>query len=288
MPVIPSVSNEAMRTGGPAILDGQLNAEEEEAAEENMKVYLKPVNYYSMLKVRAKVKPLFLARSLSYKLQEKHTKKNMIITFSILKVQLSVSISEAIGKTIFPVYILLARKDPTPNRETLRSSSYQFKKAIKLTASDGTQAKFTLPEIKKLSAEVKDRSFSLLLVSGADHTNPNEMDRTKNHMLTLCNMGDCVMGKFLIDNLLQLSFGEKLQSRSTVSMQSCRMKFQEDEKYKVVNVSYNKIDAFSPQIFGILAGEEKKMFFCHKALPRTKIDEDETQLAHHLGHVTFG
>nr|GEW83776.1 hypothetical protein [Tanacetum cinerariifolium] len=51
MPVIPSVSNEAMRTGGPAIPDGQLNAEEGEAAEENMKVYLKPVNYYSMLKV---------------------------------------------------------------------------------------------------------------------------------------------------------------------------------------------------------------------------------------------
>nr|GEU85355.1 hypothetical protein [Tanacetum cinerariifolium] len=61
--------------------------------------------------------------------------------------------------------------------------------------------------------------------------------------------------------------------------------YKEDEKYKVVNVSYNKIDAFSPQIFGILAGEEKKMFFCHKALPRTKIDEDQTQLAHHLGHV---
>nr|GEX30634.1 hypothetical protein [Tanacetum cinerariifolium] len=30
------------------------------------------------------------------------------------------------------------------------------------------------------------------------------------------------------------------------------------------------------EIFGILAGEEKKMFFCHKALPRTKIDEDQT------------
>nr|GEZ32527.1 hypothetical protein [Tanacetum cinerariifolium] len=62
----------------------------------------------------------------------------------------------------------------------------------------------------------------------------------------------------------------------------------EEEKYKVVNVSYNKTDAFSPQRFGKLAGEEKKFFFCHKALTRTKLEDDQTQHADHLGHVTFG
>nr|GEW62822.1 hypothetical protein [Tanacetum cinerariifolium] len=114
---------------------------------------------------------------------------------------------------------------------TLRSSSYQFKKAIKLTATDRTQAKFTLPDIKKLSAEVKDRTFLILLVTFDDHTNPNEMNRTKDHMLTQCKTGDCVMGKVLIADFLHLtcetpnlSLGEKLQSRSTVSMKSCRIK----------------------------------------------------------------
>nr|GEZ96126.1 hypothetical protein [Tanacetum cinerariifolium] len=57
--------------------------------------------------------------------------------------------------------------------------------------------------------------------------------------------------------------------------------FQEEEEYKVVNVSYNKTNAFSPQV-------EKKFFFCHKALTRTKLEDDQTQLADHLGHVTLG
>ncbi|PWA40888.1 polycomb group protein EMBRYONIC FLOWER 2 [Artemisia annua] len=230
MPVILSVFHEAKKSGGPALPVGQFTAEEEAAAEERREVYLKPVTYYNILQDRAKVKPSFLARSLRYKLQEKHTKK----------VQLSVFISEAIGdkihtQTIFPLYILLARQDPTPNGETLRSSSYHFKKAIKLTASDGTQAKFNLPEIKNLSAEVKDLSFSILLLTGADHTNPNEMDRTISQMLTqscfTAYAGECVMGKVPIDDILHKacktpnsSLGEKLQSISTVSMQSCRMK----------------------------------------------------------------
>lgn len=375
MPIIPAVSHKAKKSGGPALPVGQLTAEEEAAVEESMKVYLKPVNYYTILQDRDKDKPLFLARSLRYKPKEKLTKK----------VQLSVFISEAIGdkihtQTIFPVYILLARQDPTPNGETLRSSSYHYKKAIKLTSSDATQAKFTLPEIKKLSVEVKDRSVSILLVSSACVT---------------AYAGECVMGKIPIDDFLhrtcetsKLSLGERLQSISTVSMQSCHMKatfpnvitfqfpynsksvqvpvvvtaeeagakaidnnnsvlppglglntgevtfkykgyndivcetdvtpdyscafcllacasykglkchlqashdlfdyeFQEDEKYQLVNVSYNKSDVLISENFGILAGDDKEFFFCHKALKRTKIEKDQTQLADHVGHVTL-
>ncbi|PWA43167.1 polycomb protein, VEFS-Box [Artemisia annua] len=389
MPVIPSVSHEAKKSGGPALPVGQLTAEEQATAEASMRVYLKPVTFYNILEDRDKVNPSFLARGLRYKLQEKHTKK----------LQLSVFISEAIGdkiqtQTTFPLYILLARQDPIPNRETLRSSSYHFKKAIKLTASDGTQAKFNLPEIKKLSAEVKDRSFSILLVSGADHTNPNEMDRTIDQLLTQSYAGECVMGKVPINDILHktcetpnLSLGEKLRCISTVSMQSCRMKvtfpnvvtfqfpynsesvqvpvvvtaeeagaeaidnnnillppglglipgevafnfkghndivcetgfevrpdyscafcllkcasykglkchlqashglfdfeFQEHEEYQLVTISYNKSEDFISQNFGILAGEDKEFFFCHKAFKRTKIEKDQTQLADHVGH----
>ncbi|GJV12338.1 hypothetical protein Tco_1353879, partial [Tanacetum coccineum] len=142
-------------------------------------------------------------------------------------------------------------------------------------------------------------------------------------------MGDCVMGKVLIDDLLHLSLGEKLPNRSTVSMQSCSMKsilqqvpvvvtaelvgakpidnnniptnlltpglglkpgeglkchlqashdlfdyeFQEDEKYKIVNVSYNKNDTFSPQRFGKLVGEENKFFFWSE--PRLTYDQSD-------------
>nr|GEX51197.1 hypothetical protein [Tanacetum cinerariifolium] len=75
MPFIPSVSREVMRSGGLALPVGSLNAEEEKAVEESMEVYLKPVNYYSMLQDRATVNPLFLARGLCYKLQEKRAKK---------------------------------------------------------------------------------------------------------------------------------------------------------------------------------------------------------------------
>nr|GFB57732.1 hypothetical protein [Tanacetum cinerariifolium] len=97
---------------------------------------------------------IILARCLCYKLQEKNAKK----------VRLSVTISEAIGdqiysQTIFPLYVLLARQVSTPIGETLRSSSYQFKKAIKLTATNRTQAKFTLPDIKKTISRSQGSNF---------------------------------------------------------------------------------------------------------------------------------
>ena len=44
------------KSGGPALPVGQLTAEEEAAVEESMKVYLKPVNYYTILQDRDKDK----------------------------------------------------------------------------------------------------------------------------------------------------------------------------------------------------------------------------------------
>lgn len=54
---------------------------------------------------------------------------------------------------------------------TQRSSCYRFKRACKLTGSRGvqtvgsSQARFILPEIHKLSTEVRSGSLSMLLVS---------------------------------------------------------------------------------------------------------------------------
>ncbi|KAI3769852.1 hypothetical protein L6452_00966 [Arctium lappa] len=98
-----------------------------------------------------------------------------------LWVQVSISISGAIGglqtQSLFPLYILLARPVSTLNSETQRSSVYRFKRACKLTAFSGAQsrssarANFILPEINKLSTEVKSGSLAMLLTSCADITN---------------------------------------------------------------------------------------------------------------------
>ncbi|KAI3793122.1 hypothetical protein L1987_35736 [Smallanthus sonchifolius] len=231
MPGIPLVSREANYSRESEIRV-HLSEEEQRAAEDSFSVYCRPVEFYNLLQHRANINPSFLTRCLRYKLKEKHKRR----------VQISVSISRPLDdglqtQSLFPLYILLARPVLTPNGETLRSSCYRFKRACKLTASRGAQtvgsprARFVLPEIHKLSTEIKSGSLAMLLVSCADITNPTAIDLTKDYMFSLSNEGYCIMGKIPIDFLHfsrekspNISLGERAQFMSTVSLKSCYMK----------------------------------------------------------------
>ncbi|KAK1409228.1 hypothetical protein QVD17_35753 [Tagetes erecta] len=231
MPGIPLVSREANYSRD-SELRVHLSEEEQRAAEESLSVYCRPVEFYNLLKHRASRNPLFLTRCLQYKLKEKHKRR----------VQVSISISRHLDdgqqtESLFPLYILLARRVLTPDGETLRSSCYRFKRACKLTGSRGVQtvgsslARFILPEINKLSTEVRSGSLSMLLVSCADIANPTAVDLTKDHMFSPSNEGYCLMGKIPLDffqlsrdKLPKISLGERAQFMSTVSLKSCYMK----------------------------------------------------------------
>ncbi|KAI3800061.1 hypothetical protein L1987_35368 [Smallanthus sonchifolius] len=210
----------------------QLSEEEQEAAEESFSVYFRPVEFYDILQSRANENPSFLTKCLHYKLKDKHKRR----------VQLSVSIRRPLGdgqQTLsnFSLYILLARPVPTPSGETMQSSCYRFKRACKVTASNGALtvgsplARFILPDINKLSTEFKSGSLAILLVHFADLTNQTEIDLTKDHMLSPSTECYCLMGKAPIDfihfsreNSPKISLGGRAEFISTVSLKSCYMK----------------------------------------------------------------
>ncbi|KAM0023679.1 putative transcription factor C2H2 family [Helianthus debilis subsp. tardiflorus] len=214
----------------------QLSKEEQKAAKESLSIYIKPIELYKDLRIRADRNPSFLQDCLRYKIDEKNKRR----------VQLSVSRSQVHDDgldtlLIFPIYVLLARPVPTPNEETLR---YRFKRACKLTAFNGpptlgsSQPRFILPEIEKLT-EFKSGSLAILLVSFADQT---DMDLTQNRMVSPSNDGYCLMGEIPIDFLQfsrekspNISLGEGAEFTSSVSLESCRMKLSCSDGEKCVS-----------------------------------------------------
>ncbi|GKB41830.1 hypothetical protein Tco_0886772 [Tanacetum coccineum] len=162
----------------------QLSEEEQNAAEESLSVYCKPGMIEDCL--IAVISSKMPALQITIEEQKKGRVGNgpginlvrPCITESkrlaLPGIQISVSISGAINdgvhtQGLLPLYILLARPLSTVNME--RSAVYRFSRACKLTAYNGAetvrsaQAKFILPDISKLSAEIKSGSLSLLLVS---------------------------------------------------------------------------------------------------------------------------
>ncbi|KAJ9546241.1 hypothetical protein OSB04_025948 [Centaurea solstitialis] len=275
MPGITLVARETIYSRGSGQMCRQephieLSEEEQIAAEESLSVYCKPVELYNILQRRAIKNPLFLQRCLDYKLQAKNKRRQecykMIYAYFGSRIQISVSISGAINdgmyaQNFFPLYVLLVRPLSTTNMETQHSAVYRLSQACRLTAFNGAEtngaetqsaarAKFVLPEISKLSAEVKSGSLAMLLVSCADITNCQGTDLTKDDMFSASSTfeGDCLLGEIPLD-LLHLSWerssnlrlGGRAETMSSISMRSCDMKLSglDEEKCLSFQFQYN-------------------------------------------------
>ncbi|CAN6300940.1 unnamed protein product, partial [Urochloa humidicola] len=127
----------------------RLSPDEQLTAEKSFALYCKPVELYNIIQRRAVKNPLFIQRSLLYKIQARRKKR----------IQLTISLSGSTNtqaQNIFPLYVLLAR--PTSNL-TLEGHSpiYRFSRICSLTSfsefenKDRTEATFIIPDLKTLS-----------------------------------------------------------------------------------------------------------------------------------------
>ncbi|KAK4382798.1 Polycomb group protein EMBRYONIC FLOWER 2, partial [Sesamum angolense] len=194
-----------------------LSAEEQIAAEESLSIYCKPVELYNILQRRAVRNPSFLQRCLRYKIQAKHKKR----------IQMTISLPSTVNdesriQSLFPLCILLAR--PVYSSAVVEDSAvYRYSREcilMKCTGDDRMnqdQANFILPEINKLSAEVKSAELFKEHVGGS---------------LFPANVGGhCFLGKIPMELLhlsweksLNLSSGERAEMLSTVDLHSCFLK----------------------------------------------------------------
>jgi hypothetical protein len=221
-----------------------MSAEEEIEAEESLSIYCKPVELYNILQRRAARNPSFLQRCLQYKIQAKHKRR----------IQMTVSLSGPMingmqSQSLFPLYILLAR--PISSIAVAEYSAvYRFRKACNLTSyieTEGTsqaQAKFVLPDMSKLSADVKSGSLVILFVSFAETISSSSgSNLIKDHMdmarFPSTYGGYCLLGKVPLElpylsweKSPNLNLGEKAEMLSTVDMFSCfvKMSFSGEEK----------------------------------------------------------
>ncbi|KAL6581369.1 hypothetical protein OROMI_007292 [Orobanche minor] len=151
----------------------QLSAEEQIAAEESLSIYCKPVELYNILQrraVRNAILPskMFAIQSTSKK-QEKPRGFRIQMTVSLL----STVNEESRIQSLFPLFVLVGR--PVYSPAVVKDSAvYQFSRACMLTKCTGDDrmnqgvANFILPEIDKLSEEMKSGSLSILFISCAE------------------------------------------------------------------------------------------------------------------------
>lgn len=198
------------------------SAEEAVAAEESLLIYCKPVELYNILQCRALQNPSFLQRCLRYKIQARR-KQRLQMTIS-----LSGTIKDGMqAKDLLPVYILMAK--PVSDTEVAagkqHSEVYRLNRACKLssfTEFEGwrrAEANFILPEMNKLSLDVKAGKLTILLVSCGEARN------------SFCEAnvgGYCLWGKLPMESLYSsleksasLTLGNRAEMLSNVDMQSC-------------------------------------------------------------------
>lgn len=147
------------------------------------------------------------------------------MTFSLLG-----TIKEGVqAHNLLPLYILLAK----PLSDTVvageqHSAVYRLSRACRLTSFvefDGrrqAEANLILPEINKLSLDVKAGKLTILLVSCGE---------TKNSLCEAIIGGCCSWGKIPMESLymslercVSMTFGHRAEMMSNVDMQSCFMK----------------------------------------------------------------
>ncbi|XP_042048448.1 polycomb group protein EMBRYONIC FLOWER 2-like isoform X1 [Salvia splendens] len=196
-----------------------LSPEEQIAAEESLSIYCKPVELYNILQRRAARNPSFLQRCLRYKMQAKH-KKRIQMTISLP----STANDESQIQSLLPLCIMLARPVYSP-AVVEDSAVYRFRRECILTkcteddAMNQDEANFILPEINKLSAEVKSGSLTILFVSCAELFK----EQTDAPSFPANVGGHCFLGKIPME-LLHLSSGGRAEMLSSVDLHSCFLK----------------------------------------------------------------
>ncbi|EPS70751.1 embryonic flower 2, partial [Genlisea aurea] len=239
-----------------------LSPEEQIAAEESLAIYCKPVELYNILQRRAVRNPSFLQRCLRYRIEAKH-KKRIEMTISL---PASVN-DESRIRTVFPLFILLARPVYSPAVVEVNSTVYRFKRECILAKCGGDDrmhqdlAKFILPTIHKLSAEVKSGSLSILFVSCAElygeHADWSSFPENIG--------GHGFLGKISMELLhlsleksLNLSSGGRAEMLLTVDLRPCFMKtgYFGDDKCFSFSSPHSAVMGMSQQLQVRISAEE--------------------------------
>ncbi|CAN4126281.1 unnamed protein product [Withania somnifera] len=186
-----------------------LSAEEEIAAEESLSSYCKLLN--------------------------STTFSNAVL---LEMIQMTISVPATVNdesqvQNLFPLCVILARPVSSAAAAEAHSAVYQFKRACISTSFSGVdginraQVKFFLPEMNKLSAEIRAGSLVILFVSFAELAR----DRADASSFPLNLEGHCLLGRMPMEllHLLwekspNLSLGERAEMLSTVDLSPCFMK----------------------------------------------------------------
>ncbi|OIT37272.1 PREDICTED: polycomb group protein EMBRYONIC FLOWER 2-like isoform X1 [Nicotiana attenuata] len=219
-----------------------LSAEEKIAAEESLSTYCKPVELYNILQRRAVRNPSFLQRCLQYKIQAKHKRRIQMAIYVPATVN-----DESQVQNVFPLCVILARPLSNAAGAEAHFAVFQFRRACISTSFTGVdginraQAKFVLPEMDKLSAEIRAGSLVILFVSFAELAR----DHLDTSSFPLNLEGHCLLGRMPMEllHLLwekspNLSLGERAEMLSTVDLSPCFMKTSCLDKDRHISLQY--------------------------------------------------
>ncbi|PHU29130.1 Polycomb group protein EMBRYONIC FLOWER 2, partial [Capsicum chinense] len=224
-----------------------LSAEEEVAAEESLSSYCKPVELYNILQRRAVRNPSFLQRCLQYKIQAKRKRRIQLAISALATVN-----DESQVQNLFPLCVILAKPVSSAAAVEAYSAVYQFKRACISTSFSGVdginraQAKFFLPEINKLSAEIRAGSLAILFVSFAELVR----DHVDTSSFPLNLEGHCLLGRMpmellhlLWDKYPNVTLGERAEMLSTIDLSPCFMKTSCLDKDRRISFQYPRCSA---------------------------------------------
>ncbi|KAI4351274.1 hypothetical protein L6164_005650 [Bauhinia variegata] len=252
MPGIPFVAHETSyprSTGQMCHPDSRvpLSAEEELAAEESLSIYCKPVELYNILQRRAIGNPSFLQRCLDYRIKAKQKRR----------IQMTISLSRTLTETqtVFPLYIFLARLVSGVGVSEY-SAAYRVNRICVFHNSSGidgrakVEAKFTLPEVRKLAAEVGSHSHYVLFVSSAESTNSSSVVNAGLVPLDVTSFssaagGYCFCGKVSLESLYMtwenspnFHLGQRAEIMSTVDLVPCFLKSDFLNEDKCISIQF--------------------------------------------------
>ncbi|KAF8711530.1 hypothetical protein HU200_028973 [Digitaria exilis] len=230
-----------------------LSPEEKLAAEKDLALYCKPVEFYNIIQRRAIQNPPFIQRCLLYNRLARRKKR----------IQITISLSgktntELQAQNIFPLYVLLARPTSNVSLEG-HSPIYRFSRVCLLNSfsefgnKDNTEATFIIPDAKNLSTS-RSCNLEIILIScgqagqitGEDYCSRNHVESSSLQKLE----GKCSWGKIPINLLasslescVTLSLGTIVELASKVTMQPSFLEAKFLEQDSCLTFCSHKVDA---------------------------------------------